>query len=379
MNVTFPVPDVKLRSRAVVSLSTLAANTMLPIPVSVPMATSPLRVTDVAKAIWLLVVAMSPASSLAPTPFCVKPPTAVMSPAAAVANTPALLISTVPPALMAAFTFKTLPLKSRLPPKLTTPPSVVIAPTCWVRLAAVITPAVTASAETMLSAPNAALAPTEPLKVISPVPEVNVSPRGVPTLSLFSVPEKVMSPKPAPVLITRSPPSKTAGPLTEIVPPAAPVELVSTAPPMRISLPVKLTAPPAPIPTPWAVVLAMLKMPWASRVIEPATASAAVASPLLTSVPVLTAPLLAVVLMLMAPPFLYAPAPKVTSPRVEMVTPAELKLRTAVAEKAPPRVEIASSTDTFTSLAPMSISPPCVVMPMMPLSPPPTPKLAPLR
>ena len=230
-----------------------------------------------------------------------------MSPAAAVLNKPALATCTAPPAPTLAFTASWLPAKAILPNSVTPPFRVVVpVPACCVKLAATtVLLAVTSLADTTFKAPRAATPPTAPPKAMSPVPAVRLKPRGVPGASLFTVLLKLILPAPAPVARTRSAPTTMAGPLTLITPPAEAVELVSTDPAILMAEPVKLTAPPVPVPLPCAVVERIVRAPLAFRVMWPAVASPAlVTSPLEISVPVLMPPLLAVVAMSIVPPSL---------------------------------------------------------------------------
>ena len=110
-----PLPAVSARLRSVVSLLTLSAKVILPVVAPVLMATSPPRVTALAKMMLVPVVVMSPASVLRPTPFWVKPPVAVMSPTAAVVKRPPLVMVTRPPAPIALFTATAFPVTLRLP------------------------------------------------------------------------------------------------------------------------------------------------------------------------------------------------------------------------------------------------------------------------
>ena len=191
----FPVPAVRLRALAPL---TAPLKVMSPASAPVDSAMSPARVTDPPKAMAVEVVVMSPARLLAPAPFCVKPPVAVMSPAAAVVNWPELVTSTVPPAASAALTISAEPVKSRLPPRLTAPFSVVVpVPACCVRLAAVKAPRVTSAAETTVTAPSGVEPPTTPEKLMEPVPAVRL--RALGALAPLTAPLKVMSPAAEPV------------------------------------------------------------------------------------------------------------------------------------------------------------------------------------
>ena len=128
-----------------------------------------------------------------------------MAPAAAVVNSPALLMMAVPPAFTGAFTLRLLPMNPRPLTSVTAPPSVVVpVPACWVRAWAVTAAALTSLADTMLKLFRAELPPTAPPSVMLPVPAVSVRSRAVP--SPLSVLVNAMLPLPAPVLRLRAPP-----------------------------------------------------------------------------------------------------------------------------------------------------------------------------
>ena len=223
-----------------------------------------------------------------------KPPAALISPAAFEENTPALVTVTVPPALTGAFTLSTVPVKARLPLSVVAPPSVVVpVPADCVKFAAVTAPlAVTLVAVSITMSPSAALPPTVPLMLTLPVPGRRVRLRAVPSLS--TVPTNAISPAPAPVDKMRWPVS-TLAPVTVIAPPAAGVApavppLVSISPPRFTVAPVSPTTPPTLMPAAWVVMAPVVSVPPVDKVTAPPVAVEAALLPAVSTAAVVMLP-----------------------------------------------------------------------------------------
>ena len=147
-------------------------------PVPAAMAMSPVTVTGEARLTGLLVVTMSPARRTEPEPFWVKPPVAVMSPAAPEENRPPLVTVTVPWADRPAFTARAAPVNARSPVRVTAPPRVVVpVPASWVKAVALSVlgeASVTLLAETTRMASSAEPDPIFWLKAMFPAPAISV-------------------------------------------------------------------------------------------------------------------------------------------------------------------------------------------------------------
>ena len=178
-----PVPAVKVKSSApAVVPFTVPLKVISPAPPTpVDKITSVVKVTPVANVISPSVVVMLPPILFKlPTPplDCLKPSPGTTSPvlmALVVVNKPLFTKATYPPALIPPSTLNAVPVRSTFPVVVTRPfRSVVPLPAVCVRLAALIAAAVTSLAEVIVIAPRSCVAPTTPVRVMSPEPAISV-------------------------------------------------------------------------------------------------------------------------------------------------------------------------------------------------------------